>query len=289
MGALSAALAKAAESAGANIRTGAAAERINVKHGRANGVILTTGEEIAAQAVVSNVDPKNTFLRLVDPIELEPGFLNKIRNYRASGVSGKVNLALSALPEIPMLSGATVSEKRKGRIHIGPDIDYLERAFDAAKYGDFSSEPYFDITVPSISDDSLAPPGAHVMSIYVQYAPYKLAKGDWATRREEFGDTVIKSLSKYFPNLAQLMLARQVITPLDLEKDYGLSGGHIHHGEQSLDQFFMFRPLIGWAQYRTPIAGLYLCGSGTHPGGGITGIPGANSAREIIRDFKVRA
>jgi phytoene dehydrogenase-like protein len=127
------------------------------------------------------------------------------------------------------------------------------------------------------------------MSIYVQYAPYKLAKGDWATRREEFGDTVIKSLSKYFPNLAQLMLARQVITPLDLEKDYGLSGGHIHHGEQSLDQFFMFRPLIGWAQYRTPIAGLYLCGSGTHPGGGITGIPGANSAREIIRDFKVRA
>jgi phytoene dehydrogenase-like protein len=188
-----------------------------------------------------------------------------------------------------MLSGATVSEKLKGRIHIGPDIDYLERAFDAAKYGDFSSEPYFDITVPSISDDSLAPPGAHVMSIYVQYAPYKLAKGDWATRREEFGDTVIKSLSKYFPNLAQLMLARQVITPLDLEKDYGLSGGHIHHGEQSLDQFFMFRPLIGWAQYRTPIAGLYLCGSGTHPGGGITGIPGANSAREIIRDFKVRA
>lgn len=184
-----------------------------------------------------------------------------------------------------MLNGDATT-KLSGRIHIGPEIDYLERAFDAAKYGDFSPRPYLDITIPSIVDDSLAPSGAHVMSVYVQYAPYRLAKGDWDSRREELGEAVVNALSEYMPNLRELIVAQQTITPLDLERQFGLSGGHIHHGEQSLDQFFMFRPVIGWAQYRTPIAGLYLCGAGTHPGGGITGAPGANASREIVRDLR---
>jgi phytoene dehydrogenase-like protein len=179
-------------------------------------------------------------------------------------------------------------EKLSGRIHIGPEIDYLERAFDAAKYGDYSPQPYLDITIPSLIDATLAPAGAHVMSVYAQYAPYRLKHGDWNSRREEFGDTVVDMLSEYAPNLKELIVARQVITPLDLEETYGLSGGHIHHGEMTLDQSFAFRPLIGWAQYRTPIKGLYLCGAGTHPGGGVTGGPGANAAREIIKDFKAK-
>ncbi|HEY6122116.1 MAG TPA: NAD(P)/FAD-dependent oxidoreductase [Pyrinomonadaceae bacterium] len=287
MGALSESLAKAGTSAGAVIRTGVEVRQIRVKNGRAVGVQLGTGEEIDARAVASNADPKSTLLNLLDPVELTPSFLNKMRNYRASGVSAKVNLALSGLPKISALNGDG-DAKLRGRIHIGTDIDYLERAFDAAKYGEFSPQPYFDITIPSLNDNSLAPAGAHVMSVYVQYAPYKLARGDWDSRREELGDTVVSSLSDYIPNLSELILARQVITPLDLERDYGLSGGHIHHGEQSLDQFFMFRPLIGWAQYRTPVDKLYLCGSGTHPGGGITGGPGANARREIIKDLKRR-
>ena len=177
-------------------------------------------------------------------------------------------------------------EKLSGRIHVGPDIDYLERAFDAAKYGDFSLRPYLDITIPSLSDPALAPDGAHVMSIHAQFAPYKLKQGDWDARREELGDTIINALSGYAPNLKELIVARQVITPLDLERTYGLTGGHIHHGEMSLDQLFAFRPLIGWAQYRTPIEGLYLCGAGTHPGGGVTGACGFNAGREIIKDLK---
>jgi phytoene dehydrogenase-like protein len=253
--------------------------------------LLKTGEEISARAIVSNADPRTTFLQLVDPVDLEPNFLLKIRNYRAVGVSAKVNLALSGLPSF---TGVAADEadlaksKLSGRIHIGPDIDYLERAFDAAKYGDYSVAPYMDITIPSLLDPALAPAGAHVMSVYVQYAPYKLKEGDWNSRREEFADKVIDVLGSYAPNVKQLIVARQVITPLDLEETYGLSGGHIHHGEQSLDQSFAFRPFIGWAQYRTPIKGLYLCGAGTHPGGGVTGGPGANAAREIIKDFKRR-
>ena len=183
---------------------------------------------------------------------------------------------------------ANANEKLSGRIHIGPNIDYLERAFDAAKYGEYSAQPYMDVTIPTLTDSSLAPKGAHVMSIHAQYAPFKLKQGDWNARRQEFGDTVVKTLSEYAPNLKEMIVAQQVITPLDLERVYGLSGGHIFHGEQSLDQFFTFRPLIGWAQYRTPIKGLYLCGSGTHPGGGVTGGPGANAGREIIKDFKAK-
>jgi phytoene dehydrogenase-like protein len=286
MGALTRALAMAASEAGSEIRTNAEVASVSVKDGKAAGVVLTSGEEIAARAVISNADPRTTFLKLVDPSEFDPSVLMKIRNYRAQGAVAKVNLALSALPTFSALSNGEAVEKLSGRIHIGPDIDYLERAFDAAKYGDFSLQPYMDITIPSLIDQSLAPAGAHVMSIHAQFAPYRLKEGDWKTRREELGDTVVNALSEYAPNLKELILARQVITPLDLEQTYGLSGGHIHHGEMSLDQLFAFRPLIGWARYRTPIEGLYLCGAGTHPGAGVTGMPGLNASREIIKDLK---
>jgi phytoene dehydrogenase-like protein len=212
-------------------------------------------------------------LKLIDPVELDPNFLSKLRNYRAPGTVAKINLTLSGTPEF---RGVDDSAKLSGRIHIGPEIDYLERAFDASKYGEFSREPYLDIAIPS----------PNLMSIHVQFAPYKLRSGNWDSRAEEFANVVIDRLSVYAPNLRDLIVDAQVITPLDLEQEFGLSGGHIHHGEQTLDQFFTFRPLIGWAHYRTPLNRLYLCGAGTHPGGGLTGLSGANAAREIARDFK---
>jgi len=285
LGALTTALAKAGQAAGLESRTKTEVARIEISEGRASKVLLNNGEEIAARAIVSNADPRTTFLKLIDPVDLDPDFLQKMRNYRAVGSAAKVNLALSRLPSFSSLNGDEANAKLSGRIHIGPEIDYLERAFDAAKYGDFSSAPYMDVTIPSLTDPSLAPDGAHVMSIHVQFAPYNLKEGDWNSRRDEFGDAVINQLENYAPGLKDLIVARQVITPLDLEQTHGLSGGHIMHGEQSLDQFFTFRPLIGWAQYRTPIKSLYLCGAGTHPGGGITGGPGANAAREIIKDL----
>src|SRR5215213_5467336 len=284
MGALTDALANAAKAAGVEIRTGARVLAVTGVDGDTPRVVLESGEEIESRVVVSNADPRTTFLNLVDPVDLDPNFLLKMRNYRAPGAAAKINLALSGLPEFRGVNGDRA--KLAGRIHIGPEIDYLERAFDASKYGEFSAEPYLDIAIPSIADASLAPAGKHVMSVHVQFAPYKLKQGDWTTRRDEFAGNVIDQLEKYAPGLRDLIVARQVITPLDLEQTYGLSGGHIHHGEQTLDQFFTFRPLIGWAQYRTPLKRLYLCGAGTHPGGGLTGLPGAISAREIARDFK---
>ena len=278
-GALTQAIAKAASQAGAEIRTGSKVVRIQVNEGKAGGVVLESGEQIAAIGVVANTDPRRTFLKLVGPAELEPGFLMKVRSYRSIGAAAKVNLALSGLPAFA--DGAA-------HFHIGPDIDYLERAFDAAKYGDFSAQPYMDITLPSLFDPSLAPKGSHVMSIHVQYAPYQLRKGDWSSRRDEFANAVLETLSIYAPNIRDLIVHCRVITPLDLEQTYGLTGGHIFHGEHALDQLFAFRPFLGWAQYRTPIQGLYLCGAGTHPGGGITGAPGANAGREIIKDLKSR-
>jgi phytoene dehydrogenase-like protein len=288
MGAFTEALANSARNAGVEIRMEAAVGNIGIDDRGVSQVSLDTGEEISTRAIVSNADPRTTFLKLVDPTWLDPSFILKVRNYRAAGVSAKINLALSGLPSFSGIGADDAAIKLSGRIHVGPDIDYLERAFDAAKYGDYSPRPYLDITIPSLLDPSLAPAGAHVMSMYVQYAPYELNAGDWNSRRDEFADNAIDALIDYAPNLKQVILARQVITPLDMEETYGLSGGHIHHGEQSLDQSFAFRPLIGWAQYRTPVRGLYLCGAGTHPGGGISGGPGANAAREIIKDLKAR-
>ncbi|MCC6743082.1 MAG: NAD(P)/FAD-dependent oxidoreductase [Acidobacteria bacterium] len=296
LGALSDAIASAAKSFGAEVRTGAPVAGILVKENRAVGVVLESGEEIHAKAVVSNADPKRTFLELVDPGDLDPDFAGKISNFRTAGVTAKVNYALSGLPDFSFSvpSSSSVSSVAAsgghphlaGRIHIGPGIDYLEKAFDASKYGEFSTEPYLDCTIPTVSDPSLAPAGSHVMSVTMQFAPYKLKAGDWAAHAEALGDTVSSHLSTYAPNFASLVVNRQVLTPADLESSYGLTGGHVLHGETTIDQFLTFRPLLGWSQYRTPIDALYLCGAGTHPGGGVTGLPGANASREILKDRK---
>jgi phytoene dehydrogenase-like protein len=284
MGALTQAMASAAQAAGAEIRSGAEVIEIRVKDGAASGVILSTGEEIDAGAVISNADPKRTLLKLTDPTHLTPDFVQKLQHYRGNGTVAKVNLALSGLPNFTALKNGDAAALT-GRIHIGNEIDYLERAFDASKYGNFSPHPYLEATIPSLTDPTLAPEGKHVMSIYVQYAPYKL-KGDWETQRKPLGQTVVKTLAQYTPNLPELILTHQIITPQDLEDTYGLTGGQIFHGDLALDQFFTMRPLLDWARYRTPIENLYLCGSGTHPGAGLTGGSGANAAREILKDLK---
>src|SRR5262249_38404922 len=283
MGALTQALAKAVTAAGGEIRTGAEVSEIKISGDRVSGVTLSSGQEIPAGTTISGADPATTFLKLLDLGELDPSFRTRIQNYRGVGTVAKIHLALSALPKFSGIQGA---ETLSGRIQLGPDIDYLERAFDAAKYGDFSLRPYLDITIPTLTDPSLAPSGAHVMSIHAQFAPYNLKNGNWDSQREELGDAVVETLAEYAPNLKGLIVGRQVFTPLDLERTFGLTGGHIHHGEMSLDQLFAFRPVIGCAQYRTPIAGLYLCSAGTHPGGGITGAPGLNASREVIKDLK---
>ncbi len=284
MGSLTQAMASAAQAAGAQIRSGAEVIEIRVKDGAASGVILSTGEEIDARAVISNADPKRTLLKLTDPSHLTPDFVQKLQHYRGSGTVAKVNLALSGLPNFTALKNGNAAALT-GRIHIGNEIDYLERAFDASKYGNFSPHPYLEATIPSLTDPTLAPEGKHVMSIYVQYAPYKL-KGDWETQRKPLGQTVVKTLAQYTSNLPELILTHQIITPQDLEDTYGLTGGQIFHGDLALDQFFTMRPLLDWARYRTPIENLYLCGSGTHPGAGLTGGSGANAAREILKDLK---
>jgi phytoene dehydrogenase-like protein len=284
MGALTQAMASAAKAAGAEIRSGVEVIEIRVKDGAATGVLLSTGEEIHARAVISNADPKRTLLKLTDPTHLSPDFVQKLQHYRGNGTVAKVNLALSGLPNFTALKNGEASALR-GRIHIGHEIDYLERAFDASKYGNFSPHPYLEVTIPSLTDPSLAPEGKHVMSIYMQYAPYKL-KGDWESQRKPLGQTVVQTLAQYAPDLPEMILTHQIITPLDLEEKYGMTGGQIFHGELSLDQFFTMRPLLDWARYRTPIENLYLCGSGTHPGAGLTGGSGANAAREILKELK---
>jgi phytoene dehydrogenase-like protein len=284
IGSVTQAMASSAKAAGAEIRTGAEVAEIRVKDGAATAVVLKSGEEIPAKAIISNADPKRTLLKLVDPTHLAPDFAQKLQHYRMMGTVAKVNLALSGLPDFPARKNGN-NAALSGRIQISPGIDYLERAFDESKYGDFSKQPYLEITIPSLTDPSLAPSGQHVMSVYMQYAPYKL-KGDWNAQRGPLGDTVVKTIARYAPGLPELILAQQTITPKDLEDTYGLTAGQIFHGELALDQFFTMRPLLDWARYRTPIANLYLCGNGTHPGAGLTGGSGANAAREILKDLK---
>ena len=288
IGSITQAMAAAAQQAGAQIRTGAEVIEIRIKGGAAQGVVLSNGEEIRARAVISNADPKRTFFKLTDASLLPPTFARRLQNYRMNGTVAKLNLALAALPAFKGLDGSP--EALSGRIHIGPEIDYLERAFDDSKYGNFSRAPYLEITIPSLTDPSLAPEGQHVMSIYMQYAPYKLKNGNWheETQRIALGDAVVKTISQYAPDLPDKILHHQIITPVDLEDSYGLTGGHIFHGELALDQVFTMRPMLDWARYRTPIENLYLCGSGTHPGTGLTGGSGANAAREILKDLKKR-
>ena len=283
-GAMTAAMADAARRAGAEIRTGISVSRILARDGKAAGVVLSDGSEIPARAVVSNADPRRTFLRLVDPVDLDPTFLTRIRNYRAPGTTSKINLALAALPNFPAVPNQA---DLRGRLQIGYSVDYIEKAFDASKYGEIPAEPYLDISFPTLHDPSLAPAGQHVMSIYVQYTPFKLTPGyRWSDRRSDLLGTVVRVLERYAPGIANLVLHHQVLTPADLEDTYGLSGGHILHGEPSIDQLFTMRPVLGWAQYRTPIRDLFLCGAGTHPGGGVTAGSGQNAAREIIKALR---
>jgi phytoene dehydrogenase-like protein len=287
MGALTAAMAASAKQAGAEIRAGAEVEQILVKNGAVTGVRLAGGEEILAKRVVSGADPRRTLLGLLDPVHLPPSFVVKMQHYRSQGTAAKLNLARDALPNFTALkNSADENAALSGRIHIGPGIDYLERAFDDSKYGEFSRAPYLDISVPSILDTSLAPVGKHVMSIYMQFAPFKLKNAAWSQQRDALAETIIKTLAAYAPDLPGKILARQIVTPKDLEETYGLTGGHPFHGELALGQIFTMRPLLGWARYKMPVKGLYLCGSGTHPGNGITGASGANAAREILKDMK---
>jgi phytoene dehydrogenase-like protein len=292
LGALTRAMAEAAQDAGAEIRCNAEVARIAVKDGEAIGVVLTSGEEITAKTVISGADPKRTLLALLDPMHLDPSVVLKLRNYRSAGTMAKVNLALDAVPRFRALTesngaaGITSGAALSGRILIGPEIDYLERAFDASKYGRFSEQPFLEVTIPTLTDPSLAPAGKHVMSICAQFAPFRLREGNWEQQRDALGDAVVRTLAEYAPDLPEKILGRQVLTPLDLEREYALTGGHPFHGELALDQLFTMRPLLDWARYRTPISGLYLCGSGTHPGNGLTGASGLNAAREILRDLR---
>lgn len=281
-GAISNAIADAAREAGAEIRTQAPIAKILVHNGKANGVVLESGEEIPAEVVSSSVDPRVTFVKMVGPEHLPDDFVDALQRYKFRGSSGKVNLALDALPSFECLPGS--GPHLRGAISISPSIEYMERAYDDAKYGHFSRRPYVDIVIPSVTDPSVAPPGKHVMSCFVQYAPYQLREGSWEQKRDEFGDNVIDTLAEYAPNIRNLILHRQVLTPLDIEQQFGLSEGNIFQGELSLEQLFFLRPVPGWAQYRTPIQNLYMCGSATHPGGGIMGAPGLNAAKRILRD-----
>jgi phytoene dehydrogenase-like protein len=281
-GAISNAIAAAAREAGAEIRTGSAVREITVQNGRATGVMLESGETIEARAVSSSADPRRTFFDLLGAYHLPHDFTAELRRYRYRGSSAKVNLALDGLPDFRSLPGA--GPHLRGAISISPGVDYMEHAYDDAKYGRYSRRPYLDIVIPTLTDPSLAPPGRHVMSCFVQYAPYHLRGGSWDAERESFGDTVIDTIAEHAPNIRDIVLHRQVLTPLDLEREFALTEGNIFHGELSLDQLFFLRPVPGWARYRSPVGGLYLCGSGAHPGGGIMAAPGRNAARAVLED-----
>jgi phytoene dehydrogenase-like protein len=284
-GAISNAIADAARGAGVEIRTTAPVSSILVRGTRAEGVVLENGDEIRASVVASSVDPRHTFQRFLEPDLLPDDFVEDIRRYKFRGSSAKVNLALDALPDFTALPGP--GPHLRGAISISPSVDYMERAYDDAKYGRFSRRPYMDIVIPSLTDTSLAPPGKHVMSCFVQYAPYHLREGTWDDQREALGDAVIDTIAEYAPNIRNIVRHRQVVTPLDLEREWSLSEGNIFQGELTLEQLFFLRPAPGWARYRTPIDNLYMCGSATHPGGGIMGAPGRNAAMRILADKRL--
>jgi phytoene dehydrogenase-like protein len=283
-GAISNAIADAAREASVEIRTKAPVAKILVKNGRATGVVLQSGEELSANVVSSSVDPHLTFEKFLAPTELPADFLEGVRRYKFRGSSGKVNLALSALPNFKCLPGP--GAHLRGAISISPSTDYMERAYDDAKYGRYSRRPYVDMVIPSLTDPSVAPPGKHVLSCFVQYAPYKLAEGNWDDQKEAFGDNVVNTIAEYAPNIKDIIIGRQVLTPLDLEREFGLTQGNIFQGELSLEQLFFLRPVAGWAYYRTPIRNLFMCGSATHPGGGIMGANGRIASQVILKEWK---
>jgi phytoene dehydrogenase-like protein len=283
-GAISNAIAAAAREVGVEIRTKAGIASIKLQGDKAVGVALENGEEIDARVVSSSVDPRMTFMKMVGEKELPGDFVEDIKRFKFRGSSGKVNFALDALPDFKAMPGP--GAHLRGAISISPSIEYMERAYDEAKYGHYSRRPYIDIVIPTLTDPSLAPPGKHVMSCFIQYAPYNLKESNWDKEKENFGDTVVETISEHAPNFKSVIKHRQVVTPLDLEREWGLSEGNIFQGELTLEQLFFLRPAPGWAQYRTPIRSLYMCGSATHPGGGIMGANGKNAAEKLLRDWK---
>ncbi|MCK5408542.1 MAG: NAD(P)/FAD-dependent oxidoreductase [Candidatus Krumholzibacteria bacterium] len=286
-GGLSLACGSAAKSFGAEIRTEAGVSKINVKSGRAVGVVLENGDEIDAKVVLSSVDPNRTFLKMVGEEHFDDDFNRQIKRYKFRGSSGKVNLALDRFPDFSCRPGD--GQHVRGDLAIAPSIDYLERAYDQAKYGEFSQRPYINIVFPSLVDPSVAPPGKHVMSCFVQYAPYNIKEGpeNWPSKREAFGDAVVDTIAEYCPGLKESILYRQVVTPWDMEQQVGLTEGNIFQGELSVEQLMFLRPAAGWEKYRTPIKNLWLCGSGAHPGGGIMGSPGELSAKVLLSSREV--
>lgn len=289
-GALARAMADAVREAGGDIRTSADVAHVLERNRRVSGVVLVDGDEISSEIVFSSTDPRRTLLGLLDPAAIDPTLQWRLRNYRTHGTLAKVNLALDRLPSFPGLDGLEEPQAvLSGRVIIAPHVDAIERACDAAKYGQMAVEPWLECTFPSLTDPSLAPDGTHVVSIYAQSMPYALREGTWAESRDRLRRIVIDRLAEYAPDLPRHVIAAQTLTPLDLEQEHALTGGHVHHGEMALDQLYALRPTPACAQYRTPIEGLYLCGAGTHPGGGITGHSGVNAARTFLRDARRRS
>ncbi|MEE9218920.1 MAG: NAD(P)/FAD-dependent oxidoreductase [Acidobacteriota bacterium] len=284
MGTVTRALADVARKRGVEVRTSAPVAQIRVRDARVFGVTLESGEEINAPVVASNADPQRTFLTLVDSREIDPSYLEGIRNFKISGSSAKVNLALSELPEFTCCSGPAPTAAHTGATEIASSLRCLEDAWDACKNGRLPEQPFCEVVFPTTCDDSIAPPGKHILSAFVQYTPYELAEGDWDARREELGDLVLDTIARYAPRIRDVVIHRQVLTPLDLEREYGLTRGNIFHGDLTPSQLFSMRPVPGYADYRTAVHGLYLCGSGTHPGGGVMGAAGRNASRQMLRD-----
>jgi phytoene dehydrogenase-like protein len=277
-------VARAAQSFGAEIKLGAEVDRVITSNGRATGVALADGTELSARVVVSAADPRRTFTQFVDPRELPHDLVDNLRRYRFQGTSSKVNFALDGLPRYPALGDR--ADMFRGFTNIGPSMEYLERAFDEAKYGWYSTRPYIDCAIQSTIDPDMAPPGKHVMSCFIQYTPYHLRGSDWTKEREHMADNVQNTLESFFPGFSDLVLQREIVTPLDIEQVAGLPEGNIFHGEMLAPQTYFFRPAPGWNQYRTPIDGYYQCGSGTHPGGCVSGGPGRLASQQILRDLR---
>lgn len=285
MGSIAKALASACRTLGVEILTSATVSTIDVHDGRATGVILEDGSEITARIVLSNADPKRTFLGLVDAGHLPADFRQAIRGIKMDGPCAKVNFVLSEEPRVTGMPGDWSAPERS-LFTLVPSLEFAERCYDIAKFGEIPEELWVDCVVASNVDSTLAPQGKHIMTTFIQYVPYKLRQGTWDEKRELLGDRVVQKIAEYAPNVPDSIIARQVLTPLDLERTYGLSEGNIFHGDLSLEQLFFMRPIAGWAQYRTPVDGLYLCGAGAHPGGGVTGAPGYNAAHQVLRDRK---
>ncbi|HVO97504.1 MAG TPA: NAD(P)/FAD-dependent oxidoreductase [Bryobacteraceae bacterium] len=287
MGAVSNAIADSGRAKGVKVRTSAPVKKVLVRDGRARGVALESGEEIEAKTVASNLDPRRTFLQMLDASDLPADFRETIRSFRSEGTSLKMNLALSGLPEFtayPTSPRGAPGPQHRATMHICPTVEYIERAWDDAKYGRPSQNPLIEMTIPTMYDPSLAPEGRHIMGIFLQYAPYTLRDGSWDEQREPYAERILDVIEQYCPNIRSIVIERQTLTPLDLERRFGITGGNIFHGEMSLDQMFVLRPAAGWAKYRTPVKGLYLCGSGAHPGGGVMGAPGHNAAAAILKE-----